>query len=298
MSKCDLRIVFDRADRAFRGGDEVSGTVYVEVNQDVECNGIVVERFWQTHGRGNTATGPRQSSVVYRGTLRAGQSLEYPFRFTAPDGPPTYHGRYLNVDHYVAVRVDIPWAIDPKQKEEYVLMPGGRQYGNLPKSVGGTPQAGAAMVGLSAPIGMAIIGLGVFLFPPCGLVLVPVGLVLVAFGLRKLLAEKKIGKVRVFWGNPIAAPGASLPLRLVFTPRQSSRLNQITAKLVGQERCVSGSGTNRTTHTHKFYERTTVVAPECEVVVGRPIQLNAQVPVPQMAAYSFHASDNELSWEL
>jgi len=168
MSKCDLQIVFERDDRTYRGGDEVSGTVYVQVNQDVETNGIVLERFWQTHGRGNTATGPKERNVLFQGDLRAGQSLSYPFRFTAPDGPPTYHGRYLNVDHYVHVHVDIPWAIDPKLKEEYVLLPCTREYGNLPTLRGGRLTAKHALVGLGLPVGVAMI-LFSFFWLPCSI---------------------------------------------------------------------------------------------------------------------------------
>jgi len=297
MSKCDFRIVFDQADRRYRGGEEVTGTVFVAVNEDVESAGVLLEQFWQTHGRGNTATGPKQTRELYRGSLRAGQSLSYPFRFTAPDGPPTYRGRYLNVDHYVHARVDIPWAIDPTLKEEYVLLPGPRRYGNLPASAGSAPRVKSGLAAFGAPVGVGMIVFGLFLFP-CGLVLTVLGLVVLLFSARRLLAEKKIGTVRVSWGSLHVPPGGSLPLHIAFTPRRSSRLNRIVAQLVGQERCVSGSGTNRTTHTHKFYERATILAPECDVTAGRPLEVTGLVPIPETSAFSFHASNNDLSWEL
>ena len=297
MSKCDLGIVFDRTERQYRGGEEVTGTVHVQVNEDVECNGIVVEHFWQTHGRGNTATGPKQTSVLYKGRLQAGQSLSYPFRFTAPNGPPTYHGRYLNVDHYVHLRVDIPWAIDPRAKEEYVLLPGSARYGNLPRLAGGRAGAKKVVSGCGVPVGVAMV-LGGFFFLPFGIVLIPLGLVVLFFALRKVIAEKKIGKVKLSYGSSTVAPGGRLPVRLAFTPNQSSRLNRVTAELVGSERCVSGSGTNRTTHTHKFHERTFMLVSECEVTAGRPIQVEGAVPIPETSAYSFHARDNDVLWEL
>ena len=297
MSKCDLRIIFDRADRTYRGGEEVNGTVYIEVNQDVECKGILLEGFWRTHGRGNTATGPKATSVLYQGTLRAGESLSYPFRFTAPEGPPTYHGRYLNIDHYLNVRVDIPWAIDPKLKEEYILLPGPRRYGNLPALPGGRSMAKQVFAGVCVPIGVAMIVFGFVLFP-WGLVLIPPGLAFIFFPLWKSLAERKIGKVKLSCGSTTVPPGGNLPLRLTFTPRHSSRLNRITAELVGKERCVSGSGTNRTTHTHKFHQQTVVLARECDVAAGRPLQVEGVVPIPETGAFSFHARDNSLIWEL
>jgi len=298
MSKCDLRVVFDRTDRTYVGGEEVSGTVHVEVNQDVECNRILVEQFWQTHGRGNTATGPKESRVLYKGSLRTGQTLSYPFSFKSPDGPPSYHGRHLNVDHYVHVRVDVPWAIDPKLKEEYVLLPGPRPYGNLPGRAGMSAGTKSKIFAMGTPIGVAMILAGIVLFLPCGLVLIPLGVVAVAFSMWKLLAEKKLGKVHVSWGSTQVLPGHKLPVRLAFTPPKSSRLNKITADLVGKEVCVSGSGTNRTTHTHKLHQQTVILAPECDVKAFRPLQVEGVVPIPETDAFSFQASDNSLVWEL
>jgi len=297
MSKCDLRVVFDRTDRTYVGGEEVSGTVHVDVNKDVECNGILVERFWQTHGRGNTATGPKESHVLYKGPLRAGQTLSYPFRFKNPGGPPTYHGHYLNVDHYIHLRVDVPWAIDPKLKEDYLLLPGPRPYGNLPGRRGLSPGVKSGVAAMGAPLGIVIIVAGLFFFP-CGLIAVPFGLAVVFFSMRKLLAEKKLGKVHVTWGSPHVLPGRQLPVQVAFTPRNSSRLNKITAELVCKEVCVSGSGTNRTTHTHKLHQRTVILAPECEVAAFRPLRVEGVVPIPETEAFSFHASDNSLVWEL
>ena len=298
MSKCDLAIVFDRAEREYHPGEEVTGTVHVQVNQDVQCDGMLLEHFWQTHGRGNTATGPKQTTVLFKGRLQAGQSLSYPFRFTAPDGPPTYHGRYLNVDHYVHLRVDVPWAIDPRLKEDYLLLPGTGRYGHLPSLTRRNAGVAQAVSGCGVPVGAAMILAGLFLFFPCGLVLIPLGLVVLFFALRKVIAEKKIGKVNLSFGSSTVAPGSRLPVRLAFTPNQSSRLNRITAELVGSERCVSGSGTNRTTHTHKFHQRTFMLVSECEMTAGRPIQVEGAVPIPETTAYSFHARDNDVIWEL
>ncbi len=298
MSKCDLGIVFDRPDRRYRAGEEVTGTVHVQVNQDVECNGVLLERFWQTHGRGNTATGPKQTDILEKGPLRAGQVLSFPFRFTAADGPPTYHGRYLNVDHYVHLRVDVPWAIDPKLKEEYILLPGPRPYGNMPSLAGGAFAGKKSLGAVGVPIGVGLLVFGAFFFIPFGLFLIPAGLIVLFFALRKTLAEKRIGQVSFTCGSAKVAPGSDLPARLYFVPRKSSHLNRITAKLVGRERCVSGSGTNRTTHTHKFHERTVSLLSECDVTPGSPIDLKATVPIPQTDAFSFHATDNALEWEL
>ncbi len=298
MSKCDLRIEFDRADRTYRGGDEVTGTVHVQVNRDVRCDGMLVEHFWQTHGRGNTATGPKQTSVLFKGDWQAGQAFSYPFRFQVPHGPPTYHGNYLNVDHYINARVDIPWAIDPKHKEEYILQPGDAQYGNLPSSHGQQQKGKQQLVKFGLPIGVVMIVLGALFIFPCGIILIPLGCFLLFASLRKSLAEKKIGEVDLRFSSLRVAPGGAVRLELGFTPRKSSALGGITAKLLAIEQCVSGSGTNKTTHTHKLHQQTMTLARQGQLIAGEPIRLDASIPIPETDAFSFSASDNELTWSL
>ena len=298
MSKCDLAIVFARPNRTYRGGDELSGTVHVQVNQDVRCDGLIVEHFWQTHGQGNTATGPKESSVVFQGNLQAGQAYSYPFRFTVPDGPPTYHGHYLNVDHYIQARVDIPWAIDPKLKEEYLLLPDEREYGNLPPDRNQQPRLMGQVLKLGLPVGVAMIVAGVLVLFPCGIVLIPLGCLVVFAALRQSLAEKKIGKVELHWGSLRVAPGGEVPLALSFTPRQSCTLNGITANLLAVEQCVSGSGRNKSTHTHKVHQQSITLAGQGPLTAGQPVQVKTTVPIPQTNAFSFSASDNELIWTL
>lgn len=297
MSKCDLQIVFDRANRTFRPGEEVSGTVHVRVNRDVRCDGLVIEHFWQTHGSGNTATGPKQTNVVFQGDWRAGEAFSYPFRFPVPDGPPTYHGHHLNVDHYIHARVDVPWAIDPRHKEEYLLLPGQREHGNLSPAHHRQHKNKQQILKLGLPVGLAMILAGLLCFP-FGLLLIPIALIVLFASLRKSLAEKRIGKVELRWGSLCVAPGGQVHLGLSFTPRKSTTLHGITAKLAAVEQCVSGSGTNKTTHTHKVHEHTVTLAGQGQLVAGEPIQLDTAVPIPQTNAFSFSASDNNLTWSV
>ena len=301
MSKCDVNIVLDRTNRTFRPGEEVSGTVQVRVNRDVKCNAVLLEHFWQTHGRGNKASGAKVTSTLHRGDLRAGESLSIPFSVAAPNGPPTYHGHYLNVDHYLNARVDIPWAIDPKRKEEYILLPGSRSWGHLPKTALGRNEAIKTLSQAAAPIGVGLLVVGGLCFPlffPCGIVLIPAGLIVLFLALRKKMAESKMGAVKLNFGSLQVSPGGKIPLQLDFTPRQTSKLNRIIAKLKGEEKCVSGSGTNKTTHTHKLHEQTVELMREGDVAAGRRIQMRADVAVPQTGAFTFSASDNEVIWSL
>ena len=298
MSKCDLMIVFDRADRTYRPGEEIAGEVHVTVNKDLQCDRLLFQHFWQTHGRGNTATGTKANQLLDQGEWRAGQTFSHRFSVTAPNGPPTYRGHYLNIDHYVSLTVDIPWARDAKVKEEYILLPGDGGYGNLSTSRSGGRKAAQGFSTAGVPIGIILIIAGIIFACPFGVVLIPAGCAVLFFALRKTLAEKKIGTIRVNWGPDRVAPGGSASLRLGFSPRKSSRLNGITAKLTGLERCVSGSGTNKSTHTHKFHEQTVQLMRASNISAGKPIMLDGDIPIPDCQAYSFSASDNEIIWKL
>lgn len=298
MSKCDLEIIFDRPDRAYRTGEEITGAVSVVVNQDLECNRLLLEHFWQTHGRGNTATGPKEELVLDRGNWRVGDTFNHRFRFTAPAGPPTYHGHYLNIDHFVRVRVDIPWAVDVSVQEDYVLLPGGAAYGNLPPSLAGRQAATQPFAKVGLPLGAALIIAGVIFMCPLGIVLIPLGCFLLFFALRKSLAESKMGQIAIDWGRLEVAPGEAMSLRLAFTPRKPTRLNGVAARLTGVERCVSGSGTDKKTHTHNLHDETVVLLPESDLLAGQAVRIEGNVPIPPTDAYSFSAPSNDVVWTL
>ncbi len=62
-------------------------------------------------------------------------------------------------------------------------------------------------------------------------------------------------------------PGALRWQAVQRQPRGRIDLQRITARLVGKEVVVSGSGTNRTTHTHELHE-STVIAHEVQAEVS------------------------------
>ncbi len=98
-----IQVLFDRADRRFRYGDEITGKVVVEALHDFTYPDVQISYCWRTHGRGDRDSGGERTLVLSQEfSLRNGERREFPFRFTAPVGPVTYHGHYLNVDWYLA----------------------------------------------------------------------------------------------------------------------------------------------------------------------------------------------------
>ena len=125
MSKCEIRIEFDRKDRTYSGGESISGRVHIRVNEPVKSKGISLTHHWRTHGRGNVTSGPKQTILLESArSYSPGEAHELPFSVDAATHPVTYHGTLINVDHYVSVQMDVPWAFNPKAEEEYLLMPG------------------------------------------------------------------------------------------------------------------------------------------------------------------------------
>lgn len=328
MSKCELEVLFDRDDRTYRPGEPVRGEVVVVTDEDVRCSGLTVELLWQTHGAGNTDRTVLDTLALAPEPWNPGLRYRYPFSFTAPGRPLTYHGHFLNVDHCVAARADLPWALDPKASEEYLLVPGPDSHReHLASPVDFT----VAAAGSSGPVAKVIgwLLLPVLLVLVVALLLMILPLVLVIGGvvlLRRVIAERRLGRVTVEVSGPevgpptepgvaksvasrlgviarpftprAITPGGELRFQVRFQPRTAVDVDRVTVRLVGTEECRSGSGTNAKTHTHTLCEETSLLAEGVSFIPGVPMELTGVLPVPALEAYSFRAHNNALKWKL
>ena len=125
MSKCDLSIELDNPDQLYKTGDSVRCTIHVSVDKTVNCDGLTITNMWQTHGKGNQDSGTIATEELFRGEWQPGE-YSYSCLFEIKEGPLTYRGHYINIDRYIKVRADIPWAIDPKTEIEYIVEKGNR----------------------------------------------------------------------------------------------------------------------------------------------------------------------------
>jgi len=338
MSRCDLEIVIDQKDRRYQVGDRVSGLVGVTVNADCTCNGLTLTREWGTHGSGNRVSGGSDMQVLFTGEWKAGEQHFHPFEVTLPRGPLTYRGHLLNVDWYLRVRADIPWAFDPKAEEEVLLLPddspepydlGPRFASGLDLSVSSaagriivTAIAGVfvvfALVFLLLGGGVFLSMLGAALFSkgstgafeglfgclfaipfvllPLAFIALPGWLVYRAW--RNALAERRLGEVDLRAPEGAVRGGEALSVGVAFTPQARIALNEVSAKLVGREVVVRGSGTNKHTYRHTVYESRITLCEERVVERGTPVSLEGELALPDDAAPSFRAPDNELRWSV
>ncbi len=306
MSKCSISIDIE-GDGRCRGGEPVRGVVRVCAHESVRCRGIRLEYRWQTHGRGNTARETLSSQTLHEGALPVGETMELPFEIEVPPLPITYHGHYLNIDHYLEARVDVPLWFDIKEERELLVEAGERPDGGHDDELAARAGKRRNMRGKwTAIIGLAVVLFGakfVMLFEErvpriFGLVAAVVGLGIAVVGTRQLLARRALGDIAIEVPSWRVYPGARLPLEVRLRPGAPLALRSVTATLRGRERCVSGSGTNRTTHTHELHEADTAVCGARQLGAREATVIEGEVEIPEGAAFSFAAEDNDIIWEL
>jgi hypothetical protein len=328
MSKCDLAVQLAKENRVYAPGESVRGQVLVSVTEAIQCRGLTASLRWRTHGRGNRREGPATVVKLFEGEWKAGEQRVYSFELPMPAGPATYHGTVLNVDYYVTAQADMPWALDPKAEAEVLLPPAdspdysfGSKY--VPpeaevKAMGSIMNVGSVLVlgcfggpgvllllsGIAAIASVVVsrnlgaLMTGVFLtFFGGAFTLVGVGL---TYKLqKKRLAQRRLGDPAVTLEPNPARAGERVSVRFMVQPRAALTLGESKLRLRCRETVVSGSGTNRTTHTHEVH-----TSEQSLGLAGRPVQpgeivsFQETVVVPDEAAPTFVADDNELKWTL
>jgi len=302
MSSCDLSISLDRSDRNYGPGDRVSGTVQVEVSEEVSKQELRVALGWHTHGRGNVAKKEVGRTVLHAGSLEQGTRHSYRFELGLPkEGPYTYHGQNLNVDWQVEARSDISWARDPVAREDILVAPGdvssrvtegsqaGSRAGN-PLSDPHRVQRAMLAVGLLAFAGgIVAVLLTDSLFPGIASVF---GLLIAAGPIRRLIASRRTGDVRFELGG--LTPDDEIQCAVHFAPSASAQINNVRARLVVQEVVTRGSGTNRHTYRHDVHDHGADMLASGRSVHG--YTYGVRLPIPQPVPWSFSASDNDLKW--
>ena len=301
MSKCDIRIEFDRKDRTYTGGDTVTGRVFIRVNESVKSNGITLTHQWKTHGRGNVTSGPKEKiELDAAGLYSPGEEYDFPFSLPTATHPVTYHGTMINVDHYVSVQVDVPWAFNPKAEEDYILVAGEppSHFVGSRKDIITAPQTQAGASSIIGKIIVAILVGGiVIVISAFALFLLPVILLIAGFVWfhRKALASR-LGEVQLSIPRVITAPGEPWTARVQFQPRKQFRINSISLTLLGKESATSGSGTNSTTHTHTILEQKSVVRANDILTAGELVSEEFTFAFPDTDAFSLDVADNKIQW--
>ena len=126
---CALTLELDRADRTYRFGDAITGTVQVAVSQQDHTHTLEVDLAWRTHGRGNGDRGGAVRTTLCSGSWHSGQTYRHQFRLIVPNGPATYHGHDFCVDWYLRVQATSPRDI-PLEEEQVLIIPSDLEPGD------------------------------------------------------------------------------------------------------------------------------------------------------------------------
>lgn len=316
LNNCDIRIELDDPHRTYEAGDTITGTVHVEVNKDCQCDDLLLLLEWHTHGRGNTVEHRVGQQSLFRGEWAAREHHEYDFETTLPPGPYTYHGEYLNVDWRLSATADIPWAMDPSAEQELLLEPSGtedrfqlgdKDVAERALSSGDDDQAiswgGLVFGGIFLVVGLFIFYQAVisraWVMGGFSMLFMAPGGFFVYHSIRNALAQRRLGTVDVAMDATEASPGERLRCRVSMEPPGTVDLNEITVRLHGYERVVSGHGTSKTTYTQTVHDETTTIQSSKQATIRGGIRtFKADVPIPDSAPFSFHASYNELKWDV
>jgi hypothetical protein len=298
-------------DRVYKAGDVLRGMVHVDVSSECQCNALTLDVGWETRGRGNRASETLQSQVLFTGGFQPGQNQTFPFELTVPGGPPSYVGHYLSIVWQLRARADIPWALDPKASQD-IMCTGSDTHTStqLPQAnVFTLPKAPAFMVVFLLLFSIIPLWVtyqfvqsgGTFGLLGMGIGLLVIGFVAVRIYrlVRNRLARMKLGDVQVTVSHPRPRLGEMVKGQLAMTPAQTTSLTGIQASLVGSEVVVSGSGTNRRTHTHVFHEE----AQDLGNLGGtlnahHPLHSDIELRLPAQGPCSFHTTDNTIKWVL
>ena len=301
MAKCELTISLDDSDRVYREGEAIKGVVHVRVDKDVTCNGLDVELAWRTHGRGNVDSGSAPSQMLFSGQWRAGEKLEYPFELQAVGWPPTYFGHYINVEHSVDVRANIPWAFDPKASEPVRVA-----ASQSPETADESGTATTMVVGCIVAFVVLFVSAFAFVFfvpalgPTIGGAIVGsiIASVIGFFVVRRFMVRWTLGQPECKYEFSLVTPGESLKGELLVMPKRNCRINGVSLWVTGTESATSGSGSNRTTASHTVFEQEIELQPSTQLTSEKTYRFPIECPIPEDAPPSFDLGDNKLLWRV
>ena len=290
MAACNLKIELDEPRKIRASGEVVTGTVVVRCDKDTNCKGLVVSTRWSTHGRGNIASGEVDETTCFEGAWQAGQEYKYPFKLSSGSWPPTYYGTYLNVSHMVEARAKLAWATDPRAVVEFPLVASQSPDDLAPPS---KKQSSTVSYVVAGTLGLVAIVFLVFLWW-----LIPVAVLVIGvfWFFKSFLPKQMTGAVVTELEPRRVQSGGVVRGKLSFTPKRNVNINAVSFTLAGSETCVSGSGSNRKTHTHELLKQVVELAGAQRLVSGQQQSFDIEFTVPQNAAPSMKLADNQVQW--
>jgi hypothetical protein len=327
-----IQVLFDRADRQFRFGDEVTGRVAIDPGADFRCRKVEITYAWRTHGKGDRDKGS-EDPLELTGPIsfRKGERKDFPFRFKPPVGPVTYHGHHLNVDWYVTASAVYDIGTVLQGEEDFLLLAGepapAMVLGNreiflddlppwppqeLPPRQGfqelnadGPAQKSArqrimdvlSVLWISSIVG-ALVWAIEFHGPSAAwryaIMSFLAGIVVSAIVHNAYKRKLELGEL---WVRPdILYAGSQVKCHLDFRIKREVFLHKIEASICAEERVSYTSGTTSVTEKHVLSRKGFVKTLNEQLSGGRQISFECSLPVQADGPPTFESPHNVLEW--
>jgi hypothetical protein len=292
MTQCRLTVELDEPNRPRLAGETISGNVVVKTDKDVRCKKLNVTCYWSTHGRGNTSRGDADTAVLFEGDWQGNHEYRYPFKLATATWPPTHYGNLINVSHFVQAQASLPWTTDPKTTSEFVLVATDAPADLAPTN--NQVKKNSLIGWIFAPILLVVM----LLFIPLLLVLlIPLAIIAGVYWIIKVFIPSQItGKVEFRTEPSALASGGTLSGHCEFTPKRTSNINGITWTVRCVEKCVSGSGSKRSSHSHEVLSKSYTLADAGKLPAGQLQKFELAFVVPSSVPPSLKFTDNEIEW--
>lgn len=128
MARADIRIVLQGGEeeeglRRYEPGEAMHGRVEVVPQAEVQCRHLFVRLRWHTEGKGDRDQAKVGEVDLFQGLLQAQRPYAFEFSLPLPKEPWSYAGHYVNIVWEVEVELDVPWAVNPRHRQPFILAP-------------------------------------------------------------------------------------------------------------------------------------------------------------------------------
>ena len=297
------------------GGERITGTVEVVVQEDLEFGAFQIGFLWHTEGKGNRVTGSGGAETLAgESHWRAGDRISFPFSIVAPWGPLSYSGKVLQVVWSLEARV-CRSMLRPDIRERVPIHLSGDPEGRE-SNLGPKPQKKSELEAVKRGLGGLWLTLGILLLLGSvvfgairawdfqGMERLPLllamagGLLLSLKGIWGRLGRGKLGEPTVKLSTTELRRGDEILFSLVLRPEQRTEIRSLEAVLECEERVVHGHGQYQSHRRKSVFEKRLSLAKDLVVEPHRSLRKKGTVTLPEDAPTSFGAPSNQVVWWL
>ncbi|MEM6730379.1 MAG: hypothetical protein AAF658_02420, partial [Myxococcota bacterium] len=307
-----IELTIEVPDREYHAGDTVRGAVILKTGEDRSCKDLALEFGWETHGVGSRVQKYDDQHTLFQGQLVAGRPYRFEFERRIPNGPLTYHGTILNVDWKLRARAEIGAEFECKAEQKICVASARTQNAHYyagartgpakrERKNNSVPKGMLALLSFFVIVGGFAAAAGL---KSGDLFVTGIGLLFVAAAFRygfvlsrDSLAMRKLGPVALRVTDLVRSK-EPIKLHLAFTPRSNAGLNAVTVTVSGEEHCVSGSGTRRSTTSHTFHQEEVRLAMGRALRAGTPETFEHVLSLPGDAPPTFVSGESRLQWKV